>query len=233
MSGKILITTVLHNSIQCSDTTPVTGAKAIPKIECKYNTLSLCLLLWLLAPSLWLLIYCGLCLSLTDFCSPSLNVSFFLPRELTPHLCYLFPAPRYNVVKFFSPCHVILSHLSKTGVYIMLYIFCNTISSQEAMVCTQCYCVLLNAVGGPNTKVRAGMLKSLEDWRENWTIQAKIYPQGGTCRSFHTYRFCWVADSRCWLLLTLITIKRRQGSTAGQIEFYIWTVHIHYHIILI
>lgn len=27
----------------------------------------------------------------------------------------------------------------------MLYIFCNTISSQDAMVCSQCYCVLLNA----------------------------------------------------------------------------------------
>jgi len=89
LSGEILITTVLHKSIQCSDTTSVTGAKAIPKIESKYNTLSFCLLLWLLASSLWLLIYCGLCLSLTDFCSPSLNVSFFSPRELTPHLCYL------------------------------------------------------------------------------------------------------------------------------------------------
>lgn len=138
MSGKILITTGLHNSIQCSDNTSVIGAKAIPKIECNYNTLSLCLLLWLLAPSLWLLIYCGLCLSRTDFCSPSLNVSFFSPRELTPYLCNIFPASRQNVGKVSSPCSIILSHLSKTGVYAMLCMFCHTISIQGVLVCSQC-----------------------------------------------------------------------------------------------
>lgn len=176
LSDKILITTVLHISIQSSNTTSLIRAKWSPKLESKYNTLSLCLLLWLPASFLCLLIYCGLCLSLTDFCPPSLNVPLFSSTELIPHFSSLFfPAPRYKVVKFFPPCHIIPSHLSKTGVCIMFYIFCNIISSQDAIVCAQCYLYSASrTAGGPNIKIRAGVLKSAVEWREDQTIQAYI-----------------------------------------------------------
>lgn len=128
----------------------------------------------------------------------------FLTGINTPSLPSLFPPPRYNVVKFSSPCHVILSHLSKTGVYIMLYIFCNTISSQDAMVCTQCYFGLLNAQW-------VGLIQKSE--QECWNLQrterkTELYKLKYTLReectgAFHTYWFCWVADSTCWLLLML------------------------------
>lgn len=137
-------------------------AKSSPKLESKYNTLSLCLLLQLLASFLWLLIYCGLCLSLTDFCPPSLNVPLFSSTELTPHFFSLFfPAPTYNVVKFFSPCHIIPSHLSKTGVCIMFYIFCSIISSQDAIVCAQCYlCSASCTAGGHKSQSRSAQICS-------------------------------------------------------------------------
>lgn len=88
LSGKILITTALHNSIHCFDTTLVRCAKAIPKLESKYNTLSLCLLLWLLAPSLWLLIYC---VPFSYWVLPSFTqcVLFLTQRINTPSLLSL------------------------------------------------------------------------------------------------------------------------------------------------
>lgn len=106
-------------------------------------------ILWSLPFSYWLL--------------PSFTqCALFSSTELTPHFfSRFFPAPRYNVAKFFPPCHIIPSHLSKTGVCIMFYIFCNIISSQDAIVCAQCYlCSASCTAGGPNTKVRAGVLKS-------------------------------------------------------------------------
>lgn len=171
LSGKILITTALHNSIHCFDTTLVRCAKAIPKLESKYNTLSLCLLLWLLAPSLWLLIYC---VPFSYWVLPSFTqcVLFLTQRINTPSLLSLLSAPRQKVGKFSSPCHAILSHLSKTGVCIMLYIFHNITISQDAIVCAPCSCMVPNAVGEPHTEGRTGMLKSSEEYGENQTMQA-------------------------------------------------------------
>lgn len=120
-------------------------------------------ILWSLPFTYWLLP------SFTQ-CAP-----FLIDRINTPLLLSLLSCSRYKVVKFFPPCHIIPSHLSKTGVCIMFYIFCNIISSQDAIVCAHCYLYSASrTAGGPNIKIRAGVLKSAVEWREDQTIQAYI-----------------------------------------------------------
>lgn len=131
-------------------------------------------------------------------------VLFLTQRINTPSLLSLLPAPSYNVVKFSSPCHVILSHLLKTGAYIMLYIFCNTISSQGATVCTQCCCEWPNAQWVDLTQKSKQECWKLQRTEGKTELYRLKYTLGEECRgAFHTYWFCWVAGSRCWLLLTL------------------------------
>lgn len=131
-------------------------------------------------------------------------VLFLTQRINSPSLLSLFPAPRYNVVNFSSPCLVILSHLSKTAVCILLCVFCNVISSQDATVCTQRYCVLINTQWVDLTQKSGQECWNLQKTPGNTELcKLKYTLREGCTGASHTCWLCWVADSRCWLLLTL------------------------------
>lgn len=90
------------------------------------------------------------------------HVLFLTQRINTPSLRSLFPSPRYNAAKFSSPRHVTLSHLWWTGVYMMLYLLCNALSSRDAAACAVLPWAAQCTVGEPDRDLRAGIRRGMK-----------------------------------------------------------------------